>query len=180
MIAGLIDFDRIESEEGPQAVRIAEYFAKVRGGLSVLDVGCGPGVYVQRMLDVGIAAWGVDNDERLVESEFLERCDLLKYRRIPFDIVLSLEVGEHLWESQSKSYVKTLAEHASCLIYFSAAQPGQGGVGHYNCQPKAYWIERFAECGWALDQRLTDAWLGFMIRGPHMGWLVNNGMVFSR
>ena len=177
----MIDFEALAIEERPQASRIAEWMAAQHSGLSVLDVGCGPGLYVDEMRARGVEAFGIDNDPRLVEAEHLWCADLLKMPSADhFDIVMSLEVGEHLFESQSRPFVRVLAEHAQDFIYFSAAQPGQGGAGHYNCQPKGYWVERFAELGWKLDQERTDVWLGWMKNGPHMGWLINNGMVFGR
>jgi hypothetical protein len=38
----------------------------------------------------------------------------------------------------------------------SAAQPGQGGVGHFNEQPPEYWISKMASVGYTLDEALTQ------------------------
>jgi hypothetical protein len=41
-------------------------------------------------------------------------------------------------------------------ILFSAAVPGQGGTGHVNEQPHAYWIERFRRLGYDTDEAWRD------------------------
>jgi hypothetical protein len=97
------------------------------------------------------------------------------------EIVLSLEVGEHIPAEKADAYVNFIARTIGVeLIYFSAARPGQGGEGHINLQPKAYWVEKFHQAGFWLDPDATDEWLGWMRQGAHMGWLTQNGMVFRR
>jgi hypothetical protein len=56
----------------------------------------------------------------------------------------------------------------------SAAHPGQGGVGHFNEQPRQYWIEKLAKIGFTHDdqarQRLIRDWT----------WFPENLFVFRR
>ena len=63
-----------------------------------------------------------------------------------FDLALCLEVAEHLPPSGATTLVKELTELASVVV-FSAAIPGQGGVGHLNERWPWYWKEKFAERG---------------------------------
>jgi len=184
------NWEQIEREERPQAKRIAEWVALRHAGKYVLDVGCGPGLYVEEMRAVGLEAFGVDNDPRLQEGPYLKRVDIVDWglRRISFRsaaisfrsaaITLSLEVGEHIPEDDADAYVNFLAGTNCTFLYFSAARPGQGGIGHVNCQPKAYWVEKLHRRGFWLEPDLTEEWLSFMRRRPHMGWLTQNGMVF--
>lgn len=174
------DWETIEREERPQAVRIAEYLARKHPGASVLDVGCGPGLYVEEMLKVGISAYGVDNDPRLVENDNFARWDITSSDPLRVsEIVLSLEVGEHIPAEKADAYVSFIANTIGVeIVYFSAARPGQGGIGHINCQPKAYWVKLFHEAGFWLDPDATDEWISWMRQGPYMGWLLQNGMVF--
>ena len=121
--------------------------------------------------------------EALAFAAVLHAADLTDPDTFPpgnFDIALSLEVGEHLPEVSSWDFITIIAKTFAHTVYFSAARPGQGGEGHINCQPKAYWVERFLSRGFWLDPDTTDEWLGFMRQGPHMGWLTQNGMVFRR
>ena len=51
-----------------------------------------------------------------------------------FDLVQSLEVGEHLPKSAADTFVETLVKHGD-VVLFSAASVGQGGHDHINEQP---------------------------------------------
>lgn len=177
----MIDFDLIAREEAPQAERLAQWFATHHAGETVLDVGCGPGIYVDAMRRRGLEAFGVDNDLRLVESAYLKRTDITGKECPPrYDVVLSLEVGEHLPEADAATYVGYLTWPEPAAIYFSAARPGQGGDGHINCQIKAYWLRLFAARGYYFHPEATEAFLTYLRQGPHMGWLLQNGMVLER
>jgi hypothetical protein len=59
-----------------------------------------------------------------------------------FDLVQSLEVGEHLPLSAAETLVDSLTT-ASDRVLFSAAVKGQGGEFHVNEQPLAFWQELF-------------------------------------
>jgi hypothetical protein len=60
-----------------------------------------------------------------------------------FDLVISLEVAEHLSESRAAGFVEDLTRLAP-VVMFSAAIPGQGGRDHVNEQWQTYWIEIFS------------------------------------
>lgn len=147
--------------------------------MRVLDVGCGPGIYVQALRDIGVQADGVDIDPRcpfdkidVFSAAFLEQYTPQKY-----DLCLCLEVAEHLPADLAEEFISRLVRTAP-LIMFSAAVPGQGGHGHINCQPKDYWLEKFGRENYVLDETLTSSVVEFMRAGYHMGWFVNNAMVF--
>lgn len=175
------DFAAIEREERPQAARLAMFLkGQLLGEEEVLDVGCATGLYVEEMRRVGIRAFGVDNDPRLIESAWLQRADVTHDLPRLATTVLSLEVGEHLSAEHAHDYILYLTRTKARTIYFSAARPGQGGDGHINCQQKTYWIRLLHFTGYYVDPELTDAWLSWMRVGPHMGWLTQNGIVFQR
>ncbi len=123
---------------------------------SVVDVGCGRGVWLSEWAAAGCQdIAGVDGDyvdrERLaISRDAFFGQDLVKPidlgRR--FDLAQSLEVGEHLPPEASASLVQSLTTHAD-LILFSAAVPGQGGEFHINEQPLSFWQGLFAEHGYA-------------------------------
>jgi SAM-dependent methyltransferase len=172
------DFDEIIREETPQAVRIADWIALKHPQARILDVGCGPGIYVKAMREVGLEAFGVDNDPRLVEGPHLKRISVTGRRSFGLaGVVLSLEVGEHIPADGADAYVDFIRAADPKTVYFSAARPGQGGHGHINCQPKAYWVEKFHHAGFWLDPDATAEWIRFVQSGYHMGWLTQNGMV---
>jgi SAM-dependent methyltransferase len=117
---------------------------------SIVDIGCGIATWLAVAKDLGIKdIAGVDGayvDRTLLkikEEEFVEK-DL----RLPFslnrkfDLLLCLEVAEHLPESSSDVFVHSLCQHSDIII-FSAAIPGQGGQFHLNEQWPQYWIDKF-------------------------------------
>src|SRR5690606_41065311 len=55
-----------------------------------------------------------------------------------FDLVICLEVAEHLPESSAADLVDSLCRHSNRIL-FSAAIPGQGGQNHLNEQWSEYW-----------------------------------------
>ncbi len=187
------DFDRISWEELPQAQRLALWMKDHHPAARILDVGCGPGLYVREMRALGLQAWGVDNDPRLpdfTDEGYLWRADVteaytkyLSDAPCHFDVIISLEVGEHIPSHLHDAYFQYILTAFGNLdagtLYFSAARPGQGGHGHISCRPKAYWVEKFFTGFW-LDPDATDKWLGFIRSGYHLGWLTQNGMVFKR
>ncbi|MGA7119340.1 MAG: methyltransferase domain-containing protein [Polyangiaceae bacterium] len=182
------DFDTITREETPQAIRVAEYLRYQHPNSRILDVGCGPGIYVQAMRQLGLDAYGIDSDARLPKSPEFLQADITNFMRFSlkepfsteFQVVLSLEVGEHMPEDYADDYILSIQFSAAKIVYFSAARPGQGGHGHINCQPKAYWVKKFHHRGYWLDPDATSDFMKFMGEGYHMGWLTQNGMVFRQ
>jgi SAM-dependent methyltransferase len=123
---------------------------------SVLDVGCGAGAWLAAHGEAGVGdLTGVDGDyvERsllLFEPDRFEALDIaapFDLRR-SFDLVQCLEVGEHVVEPLARSLIDNLVRHGQ-VVLFSAAPPGQGGKGHINEQPIAYWRDLFAERGYS-------------------------------
>jgi len=123
---------------------------------SVLDVGCGVGSWLDAFSRHGVAdVFGVDRD---VPIEALE-IDPSRYCAVDlaapftlgrrFDLVVSLEVAEHLPASAADDFTANLVRHSDAVL-FSAAVPGQGGTHHVNEQWLSFWIERFATYGFAI------------------------------
>lgn len=126
---------------------------------SVIDVGCGVGTWLHELKGKGVATvLGVDgpwvNVEQLLigKDEFLA-LDLeqdLSLRQ-EFDLVLCLELAEHLPPDRGNALVKSLVALGP-VVLFSAAIPFQGGLNHINEQWPRYWIERFNSHGFvAID-----------------------------
>ena len=114
---------------------------------SLLDVGCGKGEWlevfdIEDSLGVDIAA---PDGERFIRQDL--NWPLMLDRT--FDLVLSLEVGEHLPEASADTLVHSIIRHGRTVV-FSAAVPGQEGKGHINCQPHEYWHDKFEARGYAM------------------------------
>lgn len=115
---------------------------------SVLDAGCGRGEWLDAFgLDdmVGVDIFAPEG-EGIVQHDLTKPLDLGR----SFDLVLSLEVGEHLPEEAADTYVGSLVCHGDAVV-FSAAVPGQEGKGHINCQSHEYWREKFSQRGFLMS-----------------------------
>jgi len=119
---------------------------------SVIDVGCGVGTWLSVFQQHGVEdVFGVDGphvsiDALEISAGLFRAVDLRQPLRVGrrFDLVMSLEVAEHLPAECSDAFVDALTRLGP-LVVFSAAIPHQGGVGHMNEQWPEYWIRLFAE-----------------------------------
>jgi SAM-dependent methyltransferase len=119
---------------------------------SVCDVGCGPGIWLSVFAEHGVdEVLGMDGDyvERAtlqIDPEKFIPADLSQGvpRVGSFDLAVSLEVAEHLPGDSAKGFVEGLVSLAPAVL-FSAAVPGQGGLGHVNEQWPTYWRKLFRE-----------------------------------
>jgi len=118
---------------------------------SVLDVGCGTGAWLKVFDEHGIKGVGVDNSKsagELCPAGSYKNIDLTGYFSLgSFDLVLCLEVAEHLDARWAGHLIDLLTRHGD-LVLFSAAVPGQGGSGHVNEQWPEYWALLFYERGY--------------------------------
>ena len=116
----------------------------------VADVGCGSGAWLRKFQEHGCEIQGFDGpwvkeEQLLIPRANFTRTDLASFSHSGngFDLVISLEVAEHLPSSSSDQFVRALTTMAPAVV-FSAAIPGQGGDFHMNEQWQSYWIAKFA------------------------------------
>lgn len=122
---------------------------------SVVDVGCGTGIWLSMFQKHGVAdVHGVDGPYNSVESLRIDKSrfspvDLEKPFSLErlFDCAVSLEVAEHVSAAHADQFVECLTRLAPVVV-FSAAIPFQGGFGHINEQWPDYWAERFGRYGY--------------------------------
>lgn len=133
--------------------------------VSVLDVGCGVGQWLNVFKDHGITkVLGIDGahvptTSRLIEdSEFIAK-DLREIGNLnlsrKFDLVLNLEVAEHLPPENASDLVNFLVSHGDIII-FSAAIIGQTGENHINEQNPVYWQNLFKEKNYVMLDAFRD------------------------
>lgn len=122
---------------------------------SVLDLGCGRGVWLAQWVAygakdvIGVDGPYVDLNKIQIPKERFLASDLTKPLELnrQFDLVQSLEVAEHLDPAAGDQFVDNITRHGK-LVLFSAAIPGQGGEYHINERPWSYWHEKFVSRGY--------------------------------
>ena len=176
-----IDYNAIEDEERPCAARIAEWIKETLDPKSLLDIGCGPGMYVDELIKVGVPSFGIDIDDRVEGKDYLAKESIFDNKRTA-EVVTCYEVLEHIDPAYADQEVDALydAIEPGGTMIFTAAQPGQGGVGHINCRKRDYWLKKFVAKGLIYHPGLTEDLINFEKKGIHMGWFVNNVMVFKK
>lgn len=148
-----------------------EHFAKFFGDIAdkivedlhpktVLDAGCAMGYLVAALRDRGVEAWGIDISEYAISNV---REDIKPYcvvgsltEKLPsslpekFDLVITIEVIEHMYEEDGKRAIKNLCSLADRIVFSSSADD-YDEYTHYNVQQREYWAYAFAEQGFFDD-----------------------------
>lgn len=123
---------------------------------SVIDVGCGPGAWLASAESLGSRTLrGLDGEwvrtdallSKKIEFSAVDFEDAMPHVDARYDLCISLEVAEHLAESNARRFVDFLCK-ASATVLFSAAIKNQGGTRHINEQWQSYWIDLFAANGY--------------------------------
>ena len=179
----------VSSMKSARAI-LPELFSRLQPN-SVLDVGCGIGPWLRAAGDLGARVLlGVDGEyveQRLlmIPSESFVPVDLarpgLKEKVVAihpgrFDLVICLEVAEHLPFERSASLVEELCQLGD-VVLFSAAIPFQGGTQHINEQWPEFWALLFRSFGFVCYD-----WLRQQIWAvPNVDWwYAQNVLLFVR
>jgi SAM-dependent methyltransferase len=122
---------------------------------NALDLGCGLGYYVAFLREHGVDAVGVE--AAAVGPHFKAPGYHLAYDLSTpfdlgktFDLVLCLEVIEHIPATLEATVFDTITRHTGKYLLFSGSTPGQGGAGHVNEQPQSYWFDQLMKRGFQL------------------------------
>jgi len=166
-------FDHLDRQTRASAEVIVPMVMDLLGPTSIVDVGCGRGVWLSVFREAGVervagldGSW-VDLRQLAIPGECFQAVDLTADWPAPgtCDLAVSLEVGEHLAEAASARLVENLTRAAN-VVLFSAALPGQEGTHHINEQWPEFWEGLFAERGFArLDPFRRRIW-----QDPRVAW----------
>ena len=151
---------------------------------SVIDVGCGVGAWLAMFAECGVEDMlGVDGDyvdrgRLLIPVDRFVAWDLTTSLQLNrrFDLVVSLEVAEHLPERCASDFVQSLTSLAP-VVLFSAAIPFQRGKGHVNEQWPQYWAELFAGEGYVSRDVLRSI---FWTHPDVEWWYAQNMVIYAR
>lgn len=176
----IIPFDIIAEEELPWAKRLAEWVKNELAPKTVLDIGCGPGIYVNCLTDLGIDALGIDIDERVKNHDNLRYQSLFDLQDEHAEVVFCMEVAEHIDAVHADRIVEKVSAAVDHTLIWTAAIPGQGGVGHINLQDPGHWAEKFETHGFRRNLEKEQQLKDYARQGYHMGWFVNNLLYFEK
>lgn len=149
---------------------------------TVLDVGCGSGACLHLMKQLGVEkVFGVDGlpvtasllgDDEYIVSDIQIPLDL----QVKYDLVMCIEVVEHVAPKYTKVVLETINRHAKDLILFSMADIGQPGEAHINCKSIDEVISLWKELGWTPSFKETLA-----VRSlSSLSWLRHNVLVLRK
>lgn len=178
---GVPFFREVESESALSSRELIPYLLRFVNPKSVLDVGCGTGFFLRSFMDMGVIdILGLDGDYvprdmlRIPEEQFIVHdleSEFVLDRR--YDLVMCLEVAEHVSDQASDSLIKSLVRHGD-LIAFSAAVPGQGGTNHVNERYLSYWHEKFSAQGY----EMADILRPLIWDREKISWFYRQNLVF--
>jgi SAM-dependent methyltransferase len=177
-------FQQLDQSSGPSADVVVPLLIELFEPRSVVDIGCGTGVWLTRFRDRGVGdvlgvdgPW-VDPRELKIPPALFTAAELNSNFTIDrrFDLALSLETAEHISPEFAEAFVQRLTD-LSDVVVFSAAIPHQGGTCHLNEQWPDYWVRLFANVGYqAIDCIRGQIWNDQRVAW----WFCQNMLVFAR
>jgi SAM-dependent methyltransferase len=154
----------------------------------VIDIGCGSGALLVELRKLGVRNLiGLDASEagleiaaaRGLDTRQFDICSETWNEPLRFDLAVSMEVAEHLPASAAGRYIDLLCSLAPVIV-FTAAPPGQGGIGHLNEQPPGYWQDFFTAHGFRLCRETVAAWQADWHAAGVAGFYTENLMIFRQ
>ena len=153
---------------------------------TVIDFGCGCGIYLREFERGGAEVFGIDGSPAaqrnlaIDQSKFM-LADLTKPVFMPkrYDCALCVEVAEHIPTDTSQTLVDNVTR-GSDLIVFSSAHKGQGGHDHVNEQDPKFWRDIFAQKGFEYLASDTKRFRDALSKAGAIFWLVENIAIFKR
>lgn len=169
---------------------IAEIIAGKIKPSKVLDFGCGDGTLLHELKKRGVAGIGYEYSKYGIKLCHAKNVDVIKFdfskKQFPsfendVDMVISIEVAEHLPERIADFYCEVLSKCSDAkVLFFSAAVVGQTGEGHLNEQSLAYWKEKFVQNGWRKNEALTQE-ISEIMNNKGVSWYYcENLQIFQR
>lgn len=152
----------------------------------IADFGCGPGWYVYFLRKFGYDINGYDGNPNIEsvssllfqDGFYCQNIDLCEELTIeePFDLVMSLEVGEHIPQEYEEIFFNNLAQNSNSYILLSWAVPNQGGDGHVNCHTNEYVIKKMQDLRFSLNVPISN----YLREKASLKWFHKTIMFFQR
>jgi hypothetical protein len=151
---GSIPYDRSEEHWGRFFGNVADELIRIFRPSRVFDAGCAHGFLVEALWDRGVEAWGRDISEFAISNV---RTDIRHYCKAGsltekiegrYDLVVSIEVLEHMTEADGKQAIANMTAVADRIV-FSSSPDDFTEPTHINVKPAIYWMRLFAANGFA-------------------------------
>ncbi len=123
---------------------------------TVLDAGCAMGFLVEALRLRGVEASGFDVSEFAIRNvhpsvrSYCEVRSIIERFSGEFDLIVCIEVLEHLPPEEAHAAVANLCVHTNDIL-FSSIPDDYREATHLNVQPSEYWASLFAQHGFFRD-----------------------------
>lgn len=129
---------------------------------TVLDAGCAFGLLVECLRERGIEAWGIDISEYALQNvpesvrpycslgSITEPFQIEGFEGQAFDLIVCIEVLEHLAPHDSERAVRNICQHTDRVL-FSSSPFDYKEPTHFNVNLPEHWADLFARHGFYRD-----------------------------
>ena len=173
-------YQELNRTEAIQAMKLAETIVELFNPKTVTDLGCATGLYMACLMSLGVKCRGIelspnalDDTVRIVDPSCITIADLRESVLFPdySDVVLCLEVLEHIQEEYADQAVRNIINAGNILIV--SPSPHGGGEHHHNPKPKDYWMEKFKKHNYIESEDKTKRIFDALSTVDHATWIDN-------
>lgn len=135
---------------------IAERLVNDLSPETMLDAGCAKGFLVECLRNKGVKAFGIDISDYAINSahesikEYCKVASIADPLESQYDVIISIEVVEHMEKSESELAIANLCKHTDKIL-FSSSPYDYSEVTHINVQQPEVWAQIFARNGFFRD-----------------------------
>jgi polysaccharide pyruvyl transferase WcaK-like protein len=169
---------------------------------SLLDIGCGRGFFLKRILACGIPSHGMECSMAAWLDAPREVKDKIRLARIQdiaekYDVVTAFDLMEHLYEEDIADFVGHMKRIAGRYIVLNICASPEGGPvrtikrgepipddlewlavsGHVTIRHRSWWKERFEDDLWKADETVCQIWLSQL---GFPAWEAHNLLILKR
>lgn len=151
---GQVSYDRSNPEWRRFFGNVADQVMKAFQPNTMFDAGCAHGFLMEEFYDRGVEVAGRDISHFALSQvrpdirNFTEYGTLTAEINGSYDIITCIEVLEHMTEDNSRQAIHNICS-ATNLILFSSSPDDFDEPSHINVRPTLWWLQRFADAGFA-------------------------------